>query len=321
MPPQIDHLKIGRLSHTTGFGALLGAMLYTLLSGCAQISKTDYLPQIDAMSSSRTADVEYAFGIVPLHNAIQLFETYEPLVDEINSHVSALTVKLETARDYPNYERKVRDRKLHFVMLNPHLVIPAEEHGYEIIGRTGDKVRGLIVIRKDSNIQRVRDLKSASISFGARTDLPGTMMTKVFLKQSGLDVDKKAKPKYVGSQESALMNVYFGLSAAGCVSDSTWNVFQSARPDLAQSLLVRWETEPLLGLGILARDDVPHEHVRAVARVLFELNASVRGRKILEAIKVSSFKPADSGTYDGLWEFLNDYRKMFGRAPTLGDAE
>jgi phosphonate transport system substrate-binding protein len=321
MFPKTDRLKTGRLSQITGFRVLLGAVFFSLLSGCGQVRRADYLPRIDPTPFVRPARVEYSFGVLPLHNAVQLFETYQPLIDEINSHVSGFILKLETARDYPNYEAKVRDRKLHFAMLNAHLIIPGEDHGYQIIARAGDMVRGLIVIPTGSNIRRIRDLKSASISFGARTDLPGTMMPKAFLRQYGLDVDKQTKPKYVGSQESALMNVYFGLSAAACVSDSTWNTFKRARPEVAQSLHVRWETEPLVGLGILARDDAPPEHVGEVANALFELNASAGGREILKVIRVSGFKPASSGTYDAVWEFLNGYRKRFGRTPALGDAE
>jgi ABC-type phosphate/phosphonate transport system substrate-binding protein len=117
------------------------------------------------------------------------------------------------------------------------------------------------------------------------------------------------------------MNVYFGLSAAACVSSSTWNTFTKAQPGFARSLQVRWVTDPLVGLGILARHDTPTEHVRAVAKALVELNASAGGREILNAIRVSSFKPANSGTYDGVWEFLRDYHKRFGRTPALGDAQ
>lgn len=318
---QTEHLRTDGLSQTVGFRALLGVIFFSFLSGCGQVRRADYLPRIDPTPFVRPAGVEYSFGVLPLHNAVHLFETYEPLIDKITSHVSGFTLKLETARDYPNYEAKVRDRKLHFAMLNAHLIIPGEDHGYQIIARAGDMVRGLIVIPTGSNIRRIRDLKSASISFGARTDLPGTMMPKAFLRKYGLDVDKQTKPKYVGSQESALMNVYFGLSAAACVSDSTWNTFKKARPEVAQSLHVRWETEPLVGLGILARDDAPYEHVWEVAKVLIELNESAGGREVLKAIGVSSFKPADAGTYDGVWEFLNDYRKRFGRTPALGDAE
>src|SRR5207244_259129 len=117
----------------------------------------------------------------------------------INSHISGFKVKLETAKDYHEYETKVLDRRLHFVMLNSHLVILAEEQDYKIIGRTSDRIRGVIVVRKGANIRTPRDLKAASISFSSRPDLPGTMMPKMLLKQGGLDPDRDAKPKYVAS--------------------------------------------------------------------------------------------------------------------------
>ena len=298
--------------------ALPITVLCIVLCSCAHTAEADYLPQIGGRVSTATVRGEYSFGVLPLHNAVRLFETYEPLIDEINSRVSGFTVRLETARDYPRYETKVRERRLHFVMMNSHLVIPVEERGYRIIGRTADMIRGLVLVRNDSNIRRVRDLKATSISFASGTDLPGAMMPKLLLKQNGLDVDRDATHKYVGSPDSAIMNVFMKLSAAGCVSESAWLSFRTRRPDIAQLLEVRWATAPLVGLGILARKDVPREHEQSVARALFGLQQSEPGRRILAAMGISSFQPAGEASYDRVWEFLNDYRRAFGYRPTLG---
>jgi ABC-type phosphate/phosphonate transport system substrate-binding protein len=295
-------------------------LLCIFLCACAHSSGADYLPLIDSRTSGATVYTEYSFGVLPLNSAVLLFETYQPLIDEINSHVSGFTVRLETAKDHPQYEAKVRERRLHFVMMNSHLVIPAEERGYEIIGRTADKIRGLVLVRNDSGIRRARDLKAASISFASGTDLPGAMMPKLLLKQNGLDVDREATNKYVGSPDSAILNVFWKLTAAGCVSESAWRSFRARRPDMAQSLEVRWATAPLVGLGILARNDVPPEHVQSVAQALFGLQESERGRKILESMSISSFQRADEATYDRVWEFLDDYRRAFGYTPTLPGA-
>ena len=301
--------------------ALLGVVLSLALGACDRSPRADYSPQASAEPPHPSNRIEYSFGVPPLYNAVRFFDIYQPLIDELNHSISEFALRLETARDYPSYEIKVREAKLHFAMLNPHLVIAAEDCGYHIIGRTADKIWGLVVVRQDANVRRVADLKSASISFGARTDLAGTMMPKVFLKQAGLNVETQANIKYVGSQDSALMNVHLGLSAAACVSASGWNTFRKLHPDIAQTLQIRWQTDPLVGLGLLTRNDVPREHVATLTRVLFELQATPRGPEILEAMKVSGVRAAEAGTYDGVWEFLNDYRRMFGRTPTLGGAE
>jgi len=287
------------------------------LAGCTSHPSADYVPQSGAAARTGTSHVEYSFGVLPLNNAVRLFETYEPLIDEINQRAVGFTVRLETAKDYPHYEAKVRDRRLAFLIMNSHLVIRSEERGYRIVGRTADMIRGCVVLRRDAAVRNVRDLRGASISFPSSTDLPGAMMPKLLLKQSGLDADRQAVPKYVGSPDSALMNVYFKRSAAGCVSDSAWLSFQARRPEIAEMLEVRWETAPLVGLGVLARKDIPREHVQEVARALFDLDQSDSGRKILAGLSMSSFIPAGEASYDGVWEFLNDYRRAFGYTPTL----
>ena len=299
----------------------ISCLIWALLnSGCSRASRPDYLPTISSAPVT-PSQPEYSFGVMPLHNAVRLFDVYNPLIEEINRHVSGFTIKLETAIDHPHYETKVLQRKLNFVMLNSHLVIPAEERGYVIIGKTADNIRGIILVRADSKIRRVADLKGASISFGSRTDLPGDMMPKLLLKQNGLNVDRQAAPKYVRSPESVILNVFYGRTVAGCVPESAWLSFRASRPEIARELVARWRTDPIIGLGLLARNDVPRERVQTVARALFELNASERGREILAALGISSFKPANEATYDRVWEFLNDYRRAFGRTPALGDAE
>jgi len=147
------------------------------------------------------------------------------------------------------------------------------------------------------------------------------MMTRVLLKQGGLDPDRDAIPKYVSSPASVLYNVSMGLSAAGCVPQSAWRAFQKEHPDIAQSLQVRWHTESMLGLGILARKEVPREHIRAITRAMFTLDETEKGRQILEKLRISSFRPATSASFDSVWEFLNDYRRMFGATPGLGASE
>jgi len=289
--------------------------------GCDRSTRVDYLPQLGSEPREHSNRVEYSFGVLPLHNSVLFFETYQPLIDEINAQVSGFTVRLETAKDHPTYERKAREGRLDFLMMNPHLVIRTEERGYDIIGRAAGNIRGLILVRKDSPVLKARDLKGASISFGARTDLAGAMMQKLLLKQQGLDVERDARPKYVGSPESALENVYSGRSAAACVSESTWKAFETRRPEVARDLRVRWATMPLMGMGILARRDLPRERVQMVTRVLFDLDDSARGRRILKGMSISSFRPAGEASYDPVWEFLNDYRRAFQYVPVLGGAE
>src|SRR5689334_17285521 len=101
--------------------ALLGVVLSLALGACDRSPRADYSPQASAEPPHPSNRIEYSFGVPPLYNAVRFFDIYQPLIDELNHSISEFALRLETARDYPSYEIKVREAKLHFAMLNPHL--------------------------------------------------------------------------------------------------------------------------------------------------------------------------------------------------------
>ena len=63
--------------------------------------------------------------------------------------------------------------------------------------------------------------------------------------------------RYVGSQESSIMNAYLGQTAAGATWPPPWRAFQKEHPREAAELKVIWETESLVNNSVMVRDDVP----------------------------------------------------------------
>ena len=103
----------------------------------------------------------YIFGVHPLHNPKRLFEVYQPLVDHINKHLEGVIIKLEASRNYASYNKKLFSRHFDFSLPNPYQTVQSLNHGYKVFGKMGDDktFRGLILVRKDSGIKTVYDLK------------------------------------------------------------------------------------------------------------------------------------------------------------------
>jgi phosphonate transport system substrate-binding protein len=248
---------------------------------------------------------------------VQLFKVYQPMIDAINQRAAGFSVKLETARDHPSYDARLHERKLDLALVNPYQAIVAERCGYRIFGKMADDDRfvGIIVARKGSGIRVPADLRGAPISFPAPTAFAATMMNQVFLKQHGLDVEKEAIPKYVGSQDSAVMNVFLGLTRAGGTWPPTWEAMKMDRPDVVQALEIKWQTPPLVNLGLVARREISAERVRGIAAVLFNLHRSGPGREMLQRMGTSRYVPATSASYDPVRRFLHEYRRQVRAEP------
>lgn len=260
---------------------------------------------------SPIAGDEYIVGIHPLHNPKRLFEVYGPILDHINAKLPRFSLKLEASRNYAEFEKKLYDGHFHFAMPNPYQTVRSLAHGYRVFGKMADDegFRGIILVRKDSGIREVTDLKGKAVSYPAETALAATMMPQLFLQTHGLDVNRDIENRYVGSQESSIMNVLLGHVAAGATWPVPWKTFSAQYPERAAELEVKWQTESLINNGWVVRLDVPTELADAFAKELFDLQNTAAGKAMLEAVPVSRFEPADDQTYEPVKTFLDNFNR------------
>jgi len=287
---------------------LLFVGIALVLAACGQNEENESSqPQYSAQRPETNR--EYVFAIHPLHNPTRLFEIYGPLIDYLNRHISGATFRLEASRNYEAFENKLYGRELAFALPNPYQTLKALDHGYHVIAKMGDdnKFTGIILVRRDSGIEKVTDLKGKKVSYPAATALAATMMPQYYLQTHGLDVNHDIENLYVGSQESSIMNVYLGDVAAGATWPLPWEAFQHEHPDQAKDLEVKWETEPLINNGVVARDDVPEALVRQVAQLLDTLHTTEEGKAMLARMPLSRFELADDQRYRLIDDFLNKF--------------
>ena len=297
--------------------SVLGGLTALMLAACSPAELAAYEPTFADKPARVIAETEILFAVHPLHNPTRLFHVYQPLVDLINEQVGpTYRVKLETSRDYAAFEAKLADKKFHVAVPNPYQTLTSEAHGYRIMGKMSSdrRFRGIIVVRRDSNIASLADLKGAPISFPAPTALAATMMPRMFLYEHGLGA-ADINARYVGSQESAIMNVLLGKTVAGGTWPPPWEALLRRRPELAEQLEVKWETEPLINNGLVVREGVPRELADGLATVVFHLHEHQRGKAILEAMEIDRFEPADRSTFEPVRRFIRDYEAAFGSVP------
>ena len=293
-------------------GLLLSLVLLALLVACSTEESSPVYQPLYSDTPQVINKRVYLFGVHPLHNPTRLFQVYQPLVDYLNRHLDGVTIKLEASRNYPAYDEKLFSGYYHLALPNPYQTVTAAQAGYRIFGKMGDdeNFRGIILVRRDSGIENVSDLSGQAISYPAPTALAATMMPQWYLYTHGLDVMHDAENRYVGSQESSMMNVYLKHTAAGATWPPPWQAFARERPEVAEALEVKWQTDPLPNNGLVARNDVPAELVERFGELLFELHTHEEGRRILAPMELSRFEAATADTYQPVREFLATFEEQ-----------
>ena len=291
------------------FRYILTLVLILFFIGCEEKDTTTYKPTYSLKSSSNKTT--YIFGIHPLHNPKRLFEVYQPLVNYLNSNLENATIKLEASRNYAAYDEKLFSGYFDYSLPNPYQTVQSLKHGYEVFGKMGDdkNFRGIILVRKDSNIHKVTDLKGKTISYPAPTALAATMMPQWYLYTHGLDIKKDIKNSYVGSQESSIMNVYLKKSAAASTWPPPWKAFIKERPEIAKEVEIKWETTYLPNNGLVVKKGIDKKLTKQISKLIFNLHKSQIGRDILAPMELSKFEEANKKTYSSVVKFLKKFEK------------
>lgn len=252
----------------------------------------------------------YLLGVHPLHNPQLLFERYQPLVDYLNRALPEVDIRLEASRDYPSYDQKLFSGRFELALPNPYQTIEAVDRGYRVFAKMGndDDFRGIWLVRRDSGIERPADLKGHAVSYPAPSALAATMLPQWFLKQQGVNVLADLDNRYVGSQESSILNVLRGQVAAGATWPPPWRAFQRKHPEQAAELRVAWRTDSLPNNSLVARGDVPEQRVQRLRRLLVELHTHDEGRAILGNMENPFFAAADNATYAPVRAFIARFR-------------
>ena len=319
-----------RLSSNLRQAALLGLLVLALLAMLALIAlwivrtpwgtrfqgsgtqDVGYQPVYLAAPEAPTARLPHVIiGIHPLHNPNRLFEVYGPLIDLLNARIPTVRFELEASRNYDEYDRKLYARRYGFALPNPYEIVMSIGRGYRVIAKADndEQFRGLIIVRRDSSITQPADLRGKAVSFPAPTALAATMMPQQFLRDHGGLGQDDYRVRYVGSQESSIMNVVLGTTEAGGTWPPPWIAFQKRQPAEAARLRLIWSTDPLPSIGWVARNDLDPQLVEQVRRLLVGLQAHPQDHKLLEPMGLPGFVTADNDTYRPVHDFLTRFNR------------
>jgi phosphonate transport system substrate-binding protein len=278
-----------------------------MLIACSRQQEAAYQPTFT--EESQTTVKEYVVGVHPLHNPKRLLEIYGPILDYDNTRISEVHFRLEAARNYEEFDKKLYAGYYDLAMPNPYQTVRAFKYGYRVFAKMGDdeEFRGIILVRKDSGIRELKDLRGKVVAYPAQTALAATMLPQYYLHTHGVNVNSDIESHYVGSQESSILNVLRGHAAAAATWPLPWKAFAIEHPEMANQLEVRWQTAPLLNNSWVARSDVPQSVVDQFKTQLLSLHETTEGSRMLARLPLSRFESATNDNYLPVIQFLENF--------------
>ncbi len=177
-------------------------------------------------------------AILPLYSPLTIYKRYDPLMRYLFEK-TGYEFKLVIPQNFEEFTDIVSKGKVHFSYQNPYVFsIISKKYPIRPLGITvgedcsteegicgNEKFRGVIITRKDSNIQKLIDLKGKKIMIVSPTSAGGYLSQKLYLEKKGFNLDRDFKLIDVKRQEKVIIGVYKGEADAGFIREAALSVW------------------------------------------------------------------------------------------------
>jgi phosphonate transport system substrate-binding protein len=233
-----------------------------------------------------------SFGVVPQQAATRLASLWAPIVDYIGER-AGVTIRFATAPDIPAFEQRLAAGQYDLAYMNPyHYTVFHERPGYVAFANQRDqRIRGILVTQKDSDIGDIKALEGRTLAFPAPAAFAASVLPRAALHQAGINVE----PRYVRSHDSVYLAVAQGLYPAGGGIERT---FDNTDPLVRARLRILWRTDSYTPHAFAAHPRLDPALVARVRDVMVAMSDDTRGRELLAAIGFDGIDGAEDADWD-----------------------
>jgi len=258
------------------------------------------------------APEEIIIGIFPRRDVSNTIAMFQPLADHISEKINH-PVRLETAKTFLTFWKRVKQQRYHLVHYNQlHYILSEEEQGYEAIAKNSElgsaSIQSMITVNKNSDIKSLADLKGKNVAFGGgKLAMVSYVANRVALRENGLK-DTDYQWEFIKNPPKAVISAYERDVDAAGVGRNTAKFPMVTKAIGVDSMKEIYVGEEMPHLPWAVSDDLPEELVDKIKEVLLSLSETSEGKNVLKQAKLSNILPASDKEYDGIREIYAKYK-------------
>jgi phosphonate transport system substrate-binding protein len=224
---------------------------------------------------AQTAPESLTFGIVPQQSASRLAQDWGPLLAEI-SRRSGVALVFKTAPSIPVFEERLGRGEYDLAYMNPyHYVVFHKATGYRAFAKEQDrKLKGILVVKKDSSYQKPADLAGRTVVFPAPAAFAASILPQAEFGRLKIPIEAK----FIASHDSVYRAVASGLHEAG---GGIVRTLEAAPAEVRDALRVLSETPNYTPHAFAAHPRLAADKLAKVLRAMQSLGQDEAGQRLL----------------------------------------
>jgi len=255
------------------------------------------------------------FGFCPKYNPRIMYQFYQPFVDFL-SETTPYQFEIKLFRIYQDTIDQLGRGEILIASCGPVAYVKAREK-YDVkpivraISKDGKPYyRGIIIVRQDSPIQNLSELRGRSFAFGQAWSTAGHILPEYYLTKANIRLKDLKEYSFLRHHDSVANAVLKGQFDAGAVKDIIAHKYQK------DGLRFIFFTEPIPTVPIVVRTDAPKGIVESVKTALLKLDPKNPDYQKMMAQWDEEFKygftEASDSDYDSIRKILRAVEKEHG---------
>lgn len=249
-----------------------------------------------------TEDDPLIMGVFPRRNLTITIKMFSPMARYLSKKLGH-QVKLVTSRNFPDFWQEVKDRRYDIVHYNQyHYIKSHKEFGYQVILKNEEfgksTISGAIIVRRDSDIRSLQDLKGKTIIFGgSRQAMVSYIMTTHLLRKAGLKAGHYQEI-FALNPPNAFIATYFRKADAGGVGNIASKLpIVSNKIDTSKMQFIAI-SKPLVHLPWAVKSTMKPSLRTKIQSLLADLYKTREGKRILKQAGLTNLIVATDQQYN-----------------------
>ncbi len=231
------------------------------------------------------AERVYTVAIVPQFPLLELKERWEPFL-ELLSKETGLKFALKFYESIPHFEKDILAGNPDLAFMSPYHQVMVKKHYIPLI-KDKTPLEGILVVRKDSPINSVKELDGKTIAFPAPNAYAAALYMRALLRE-------KEKitftPIYVKTHNNVYRWVVLGKAEAG---GGVNNTLQREREEIKAQLRILYITPGSAPHPFSANKKIPKEIQNLIKEAFLKIAKDPKNRILLNGIQIPEPLVAD----------------------------
>lgn len=240
-----------------------------------------YVLTVGLCVAESTEKPPYRVYIVPQLSPLQTYNAWTPILEKLTA-TTGLKFELVVPASIPDFEKDLENGLADLAYMNPyHMTLAKHSQGYmPLVRDSANLLEGMLVVKKDSPIKSITELKNQSVAFPAPNAFAASLLIRSLLSKQKIPIT----PLFANTHSNVYRTVALGEVAAG---GGINNTFEKEPLDIQDQLRVLYITPKYAPHPLAAHPRVSKKIREQISTTLISLANAFENKEVFKGIQMS----------------------------------